>query len=58
MKPVEVKEWISISEDHLDTANELLLLEKEKYREISFQCQQSCEKFLKGFLVYSNQIPP
>jgi HEPN domain-containing protein len=58
MKPVEVKEWISISEDHLDTANELLLLEKDKYREITFQCQQACEKYLKAFLVYHDQIYP
>ena len=53
-----VAEWFRLGDDDIDTA--LLLKEmRPQHREIiCYHCEQAVEKYLKGFLVSKDQIPP
>lgn len=51
------EQWIKIAEDDLDTAG--ILLDKKKYLESMFFCQQSVEKYLKSiYQEENNKTPP
>jgi HEPN domain-containing protein len=45
-------QWIAIGDEDLDAAR-ILIENKGSFRTIGFHCQQSVEKYLKAFLVYS-----
>ena len=53
-----VAEWFKFADADIDTA--LLLKEmRPQHREIiCYHCEQAVEKYLKGFLVSKNQMPP
>ena len=48
------KEWFDIAETDLSSANYLLTMFPLPIEIICYHCQQSAEKYLKGFLVLSN----
>ena len=53
-----VAEWFKFASNDVDTV--LLLKEmRPQHREIiCYHCEQAVEKYLKGFLVSKNQMPP
>jgi HEPN domain-containing protein len=51
------KEWFEAAESDLKYA-EVGLKEGDVFPQITFLCQQSAEKFLKGFLVLNGVEPP
>ena len=53
-----VAEWFRFADDDIDTV--LLLKElRPQHREIiCYHCEQAVEKYLKGFLVSKEQMPP
>jgi HEPN domain-containing protein len=48
------KEWFDIAELDLASANHLLTMHPLPVEIICYHCQQSAEKYLKGFLVFQN----
>ena len=54
----EVKEWLRIADSDLDSAK-ILNEAVHKHREIiCYHCAQAVEKYLKGYLVYHDIVPP
>ncbi len=53
-----VKRWYDFASDDLITAKYLLGLYPLKLEIISYHCQQSAEKMLKGFLLSKDIDPP
>ena len=53
-----VEEWFRFADDDIDTV--LLLKEmRPQHREIiCYHCEQAVEKYLKGFLVSKDKMPP
>ena len=58
MKIAEVKEWIFLAENDLYSAKVLFSQSRKPLEVISYLCSQSAEKYLKGYLVYNDKIPP
>jgi len=54
----ETNEWIKYATDDLEVVNILTTHYPPKLEIICYHCQQSVEKMLKAFLVYSNVRPP
>ena len=48
------QEWFSTAEIDLSSANHLLTMHPHPIEIICYHCQQSAEKYLKGFLVLNN----
>lgn len=48
------QEWFDIAEIDLSSANHLLTMHPRPIEIICYHCQQSSEKYLKGFLVLNN----
>jgi HEPN domain-containing protein len=48
------KEWFTIAETDINSANYLMQMRPMPNEVICYHCQQSAEKYLKGFLVYQN----
>ena len=48
------KEWFDIAETDLASAQHLISMHPQPIEIICYHCQQSAEKFLKGFLVLNN----
>ena len=53
-----VKEWIKYANNDLEAAVHLLTLHPLKLEIICYLCQQSVEKMLKAFWLYSDEFPP
>lgn len=47
-------EWFNIAETDINSANYLMQMKPMPYEVICYHCQQSAEKYLKGFLAYQN----
>ena len=54
----ETNEWIKYATDDLEVVNILTSHNPPKLEIICYHCQQSAEKMLKAFLVFSNVRPP
>ena len=54
----EAREWIVYADNDMDAAHQLATFMQPKMEIICYHCQQSAEKMLKAFLVYSNITPP
>ncbi|MBM4035741.1 MAG: HEPN domain-containing protein [Planctomycetes bacterium] len=46
-----VQQWVSLADEDLSTARDLLTTEPKHPRAATFHAQQASEKFLKAFLV-------
>src|SRR5215469_4755812 len=57
MKIKDLIEWIQIADDDLYSAQILFGQVRKPYEIICYHCAQSIEKYLKGYLTYSNIIP-
>ena len=53
-----VNEWLKYANNDLEAANHLLTLYPLKLEIICYLCQQSAEKMLKAFWLYSEIFPP
>ena len=53
-----VAEWFRFAEIDIDTALLLKDMRPQHYEVICFHCQQAAEKYLKGFLISKDQMPP
>jgi HEPN domain-containing protein len=53
----EVKEWLRLADDDLDSARILNKSVRKHYAIICYHCAQAVEKYLKGYLVYNEIIP-
>ena len=53
----EVKEWFQIAADDFYSAQILNGQIRKPYEIICYHCAQAVEKYLKGYLVYQNEIP-
>jgi len=51
-------EWFEYADMDLNTAEHLLTLHPQPLGIICFHCQQAAEKYLKGFLVLSEEVEP
>ena len=51
---VIAKEWFRIAEMDINSAKHLQQMNPVPIEIICYHCQQSSEKFLKGFLAYNN----
>jgi len=58
MDKTTVKEWLKYASNDLEAANHLLTLFPLKLEIICYLCQQSAEKMLKAFWLYSDVFPP
>jgi len=47
-----ILEWFRFADTDLDTAEVLLEYRPQHYEIICYHCQQSVEKYLKGYLIY------
>jgi len=54
----EVREWIKYSDNDLEAVRQLLTFSPTQIEIVCYLCQQSAEKILKAFWVYSNMRPP
>jgi HEPN domain-containing protein len=52
-----VAEWVKYSHRALDSAKYLYTMNPPPYEEVCNLCQQSAEKILKAFLIYSGINP-
>ena len=57
-RQVEVNEWIRYAENDIEAVNILIAHRPLKLEIICYLCQQSAEKMMKAFLVYSDIRPP
>jgi HEPN domain-containing protein len=57
MNDEEVREWLRLADDDLDSARILNKSTRKHYAIICYHCAQSIEKYLKGFLVWNDIIP-
>lgn len=48
-----VKEWLNIAEMDIASAKYLMSMQPVPIEIICYHCQQSAEKFIKGFLAYN-----
>ena len=53
-----VAEWFRFADDDIDTALLLKDMRPQHYAIICYHCEQAVEKYLKGFLVSKEQMPP
>ena len=53
----DVIEWFKIADDDLYSAQILNGQIRKPYEIICYHCAQAVEKYLKGYLVYKNEIP-
>jgi len=53
----EVREWFQIADDDFYSAQILNEQVRKPNEIICYHCAQSVEKYLKGYLVYKNEIP-
>lgn len=54
----EAREWQRLASMDLNAAEHLLNMRPTPYEIICFHCQQSAEKYLKGYLVIHDITPP
>jgi len=54
----EYKEWQRLADMDLKTAEYLKEMKPLPIEIICYHCQQSAEKYLKGYLVFSGELPP
>lgn len=47
-----IKQWITIANKDLLTANQLIAIDDSVPESICFNCQQATEKFLKAYLIF------
>ena len=53
------REWFFFADKDLDSAEVLLEMRPQHYEIICFHCQQSAEKYLKGYLIFKGiEQPP
>jgi len=52
---VIVKEWFSLAKKDIESAKFLRKMKPVPFEIICYHCQQSAEKYLKGFLAYNAQ---
>ena len=53
-----VAEWLNHADDDIDTALLLKEMRPQHYEIICFHCEQAVEKYLKGYLVFKDIMPP
>ena len=53
----DVKEWIEIADNDLDSAILLNEAARKHYEIICYHCSQAAEKYLKGYLVSMDIVP-
>ena len=53
----EVKEWIEIADNDLDSAKILNEAIRKHCEVICYHCTQAVEKYLKGYLIYMDVVP-
>ena len=53
----DVKEWFLIADDDFYSAQILNEQVRKLYEIICYHCAQAVEKYLKGYIVYQNEIP-
>jgi len=53
----DVKEWFQIADDDFYSAQILNEQGRKSHEIICYHCAQAVEKYLKGYLVYQNEIP-
>jgi HEPN domain-containing protein len=53
-----VAEWFRFADDDIDTALLLKDMRPRHHEIICYHCEQAVEKYLKGFLVSKDQMPP
>jgi len=54
----DVKEWLLIADADFDSAKILNNAYKKHKEVICYLCAQAAEKYLKGYLVYNDIVPP
>lgn len=50
--------WFDFADSDLEAAEHLLTLYRPRLEIICYHCQQSAEKYLKGYLLYKGIFPP
>lgn len=55
---VHAQEWLRLAQMDLNSAEHLLTMHPIPIEIICYHCQQSAEKYLKGYLVFYGMIPP
>ena len=58
MNIIDTKEWFRLADQDFLSAKHLTTLTPMPYENISYNCAQAVEKFLKGFMTYHQIIPP
>ena len=58
MDKKEIWLWFDFADSDLEAAEHLLTLYRPRFEIICFHCQQSAEKYLKGYLIYKGIMPP
>ena len=53
-----IAEWFRLADDDIDTALLLKEMRPQHFEIICYHCEQAVEKYLKGYLVLKNQMPP
>jgi HEPN domain-containing protein len=53
-----VAEWFKFADDDIDTVLLLKEMRPQHFEIICYHCEQAVEKYLKGFLVSRDQMPP
>ena len=53
-----IDEWVAYSNNDLEVVHQLLTFHPPKLEIICYHCQQSAEKILKAFCLYSDIEPP
>jgi len=53
-----VAEWLRFADDDIDTVLLLKEMRPQYFEIICYHCEQAAEKYLKGFLVSKDQMPP
>jgi HEPN domain-containing protein len=53
-----VAEWFELAERDLDTAKLLLEMRPQHYEIICYHCEQAAEKYLKGYILSGDEMPP
>ncbi|GHV93822.1 HEPN domain-containing protein [Spirochaetia bacterium] len=53
-----VAEWFKFADDDIDTVLLLKEMRPQHYEIICYHCEQAAEKYLKGFLISKEQMPP
>jgi len=53
-----ILEWFRFADTDLGAANHMLSMRPQPLEIICYHCQQSAEKYLKGYLIYKGVIEP